>query len=131
MLFRSASLDHLIKLKKLWSVSVAALTYRLHTVGVLSDWHYQSLYIELSSRGYRKTEPDEGPRESSQILQKVFAALRDESVSKGDIASELCVDPEELDQLVFGLALTGLSGGGARGKPRGKAPDLRVVSSRD
>ena len=128
---RLASLDHLIKLKKLWSVSVAALTYRLHTVGVLSDWHYQSLYIELSSRGYRKTEPDEGPREASQILQKVFAALRDESVSKGDIASELCVDPEELDQLVFGLALTGLSGGGARGKPRGKAPDLRVVSSRD
>ena len=28
-----ASLDHLVKLKKLWGVSVAALTYRLHTVG--------------------------------------------------------------------------------------------------
>ena len=128
---RMASIDNLIRLKKIWGVSVAALTYRLHTVGVLSDWHYQSLYVELSSRGYRKKEPDEGQRETSQMLQKVFTALRDESVSKGDIASDLCVPTEELDQLVFGLALTGLSGGGAAGKVGKNAPQLRVVSSRD
>lgn len=128
---RMASIDHLVKLKKLWGVSVAALTYRLHTVGVLSDWHYQSLYIEISSRGYRKKEPDEGPRENSQVLQKVFAALRDESVSKGDIASELCIPAEELDQLVFGLALTGLSGGNTGSTISTKAPQLRIVSSRD
>lgn len=128
---RMASIDHLVKLKKLWGVSVAAMTYRLHTVGVLSDWHYQSLYIELSSRGYRSKEPDEGQRETSQMLHKVFMALRDESVSKGDIASDLCVPVEELDQLVFGLALTGLSGGGAGGKAGRKAPQLRVVSSQE
>lgn len=128
---RLATLDHLIKLKKFWSVSVAALTYRLHTVGVLSDWHYQSLYIELSSRGYRKNEPDSGQRESSQILHKVFAALRNESISKGDIASELCVQPDDLDQLVFGLALTGVNGGG-QGNARASAPPrLRIVSSHD
>ena len=51
---RLASIDHLIKLKKIWRVSVAALTYRLHSVGVLSDWHYQSLYIE--GRGALKRE---------------------------------------------------------------------------
>ncbi|CAN7336115.1 XRE family transcriptional regulator [Caballeronia sp. LjRoot29] len=128
---RMATLDHLIKLKKYWTVSVAALTYRLHTVGVLSDWHYQSLYIELSSRGYRKSEPDEGRREASQILQKVFVALRDESISKVDIASELCVPVGELDQLVFGLALTGLNGG-RTGKARiSKPPQLHIVSSRE
>ena len=98
---------------------------------MLSDWHYQSLYIELSSRGYRKSEPDEGQREASQILQKVFTALRDESISKGDIAGDLCVPVEELDQLVFGLALTGLSGGGGRSNTRSaKPPQLRVVSTR-
>lgn len=127
---RMASIDNLVRLKKLWGVSVAALTYRLHAVGVLSDWQYQSLYIQLSSRGYRTKEPDGGPRESSQILQKVFMALRDEGVSKGDIASELCVAVEELDQLVFGLALTGLSGGGVGGNTRKKAPLLHVVSSK-
>lgn len=126
---RMATLDHLIKLKKYWSVSVAALTYRLHAVGVLSDWHYQSLYIELSSRGYRKKEPNEGPRESSQILQKVFTALRDERVSKGDIAEELRIPVEELDQLVFGLALTGLSGEGKSKVRTSNPPHLRLVSS--
>jgi len=125
---RLATLDHLIKLKKFWAVSVAALTYRLHSVGALSDWHYQSLYIELSGRGYRKSEPDEGPRETSQMLQKIFAALRDESISKGDIAGELCIPAEELDQLVFGLALTGLNGG-RTGAPRtATPPQLRVVN---
>lgn len=127
---RLATIDHLIKLKKIWSVSLAALTYRLHAIGVLSDWHYQSLYIELSSRGYRKSEPDGGPRETSQILQKVFSAMRDEQVSKGDIASELCVSVEEIDQLVFGLALTGLSGGGRTSRVA-KPPQLRVVNSKE
>src|SRR5690242_180663 len=37
---RLTTIDHLIKLKKYWGVSAAALTYRLHAVGVLSDWHY-------------------------------------------------------------------------------------------
>ncbi len=126
---RMATLGHLVKLKKFWNVSVAALTYRLHAVGVLSDWHYQSLYIEMSSRGYRKSEPDPSQRETSQMLQKVFAALRDESISKGDIATELSVSAEELDQLVFGLALTGLSGGGTKPLHKGESPRLHVVST--
>lgn len=128
---RLATIDHLIKLKKVWSVSLAALTYRLHAIGVLSDWHYQSLYIELSSRGYRKTEPEEGPRETSQILQKVFAALRHEHVSKNDIANELCVSVEEIDQLVFRLALTGLSGVGSKGARTARPPLLRIVESQE
>jgi Zn-dependent peptidase ImmA (M78 family) len=106
---RLATVDHLVKLKKYWTVSVAALAYRLHTAGVLTDWHYRTLCIEIASRGYRKKEPDEAPRETSQVLAKVFAALRDESVVKRDIASKLDITPEEIEQLVFGLALTGLS----------------------
>lgn len=126
------TLEHLIKLKKIWSVSVAALTYRLHTVGAISDWHYQTLFVELSSRGYRKKEPDEGQRETSQVLQKVFAALREEGILKAHIARELCIPTDELDQLVFGLALTGLSGSSRAGTAgRAKGSHLRVVSSRD
>ena len=125
---RMATVDHLIKLKTYWIVSVAALTYRLHAVGVLSDWHYQSLFVELSSRGFRKREPNECQRESSQVLQKVFTAMRSESISKGDIATELCVPAQDLDELVFGLALTGISGGGIK-SVKGPAPQLRLVES--
>src|SRR2546428_34802 len=48
-----ATVEHLVKLKKFWTVSVAALAYRLHAVGVLSEWHYRQIYIEISKRRYR------------------------------------------------------------------------------
>jgi Zn-dependent peptidase ImmA (M78 family) len=124
-----ATVDRLVKLKKYWTVSVAALAYRLHAVGILSEWHYRQLYIELSSRGYRKREPEEAPRETSQALAKVFAALRDEGVSRKSIAVELHIEPEEIEQLVFGLAVTGLTGGTSRasGARARRQARLRVV----
>jgi hypothetical protein len=61
------------------------------------------------------------------VLAKVFAALRDESVAKRDIAAQLHITPDEIEQLVFGLAVTGLTGvPGPRSTKRGQ---LRVVDS--
>jgi Zn-dependent peptidase ImmA (M78 family)/DNA-binding XRE family transcriptional regulator len=116
-----ATVDHLVQLKKLWTVSVAALAYRLHTVGVLSDWHYRMLFIEISKRGYRTMEPHESPREISLVLAKVFSALREEGVTRSDIADQLRILAEEIDQLVFGLALTSLQGGKASSATAGRA----------
>lgn len=121
------TVDHLVKLKKYWTVSVAALAYRLHTLGVLTDWHYRMLFTELSKRGYRKQEPDEAKRETSQIFYKVFSALRSENVSKVDIANDLSISAEEIEQLVFGLALTGLTIMSERQQSYVKRPQLRVV----
>jgi len=127
-----AMIDNLLKLKKYWTVSVAALAYRLHAVGILSEWHYRQLCIELSSRGYRKQEPEEAPRETSQVLAKVFAALRDESVTKRSIAAELHITSDEIEQLVFGLIVTGLSTTGRSTGPRNKRrAQLSVVKSRN
>jgi hypothetical protein len=41
--------------------------------------------------GLSPKESQEAPRESSQVLSKVFAAQRDERVTKGHIAHELHV----------------------------------------
>ncbi len=130
---RFATIGHLVKLKKYWTVSVAALAYRLHTVELLTDWHYRTLCIQIAKRGYRTKEPEEAARESSQILAKVFAALRKEGVGKPQIAEALNVYAEDIDELVFGLALTGLSGksGGSAKRTSAKRPALRVVSSKD
>lgn len=122
-----ATVDQLIRHKAYWTVSVAALAYRLHDIGLVSDWHYRTLCIELARRGYRKGEPNEAPRETSQILAKVFVALREEGVTKADIASALAVHVEELDQLVFGLALTGLSTMSPKVASEVKRPQLQVV----
>lgn len=126
---RFATLDQLIELKKTWGVSVGALTYRLHRLGLLSDWHYRKLYIEISKRGYRKAEPKEGVRETSQVLQKVFAVLRTEGVTKNAIAEALSVHPADVDELVFGLAFTSLEGSQSTpGTSSHLAPLLTVVS---
>ncbi|WP_042688300.1 helix-turn-helix domain-containing protein [Candidatus Glomeribacter gigasporarum] len=125
---RLTGLSPLIPLKKFWGVSLAALVYRLHKIGALSPWHYQMLYMELSSRGYRKKEPYEGQRETSQVLQKVFAALRHEGVTKKEMACDLCIPVEELEQLIFGLAITSLDGAGeVSRRSRSRNVTLRIV----
>lgn len=127
---RFATIEHLVKLKHYWTVSVAALAYRLHAVGVLSEWHYRHLCIEISKRGYRSKEPEEAPRETSQVLTKVFAALGDDSLLKRDIAEQLYITAEEIEQLVFGLAVKSLTGAPGRGAFSGqKQRHLRVVKS--
>lgn len=44
------------------------------------------------------------------MLAEVFAALRQEGVGNEQIADALKVPPDEINQLVFGLALTGVKG---------------------
>lgn len=122
-----ATVDQLIKFKAFWTVSVAALAYRLHDVGLVSDWHYRNLCIEIAQRGYRKQEPREAPRETSQVLAKVFAALREDGTTKADIAAALSVHVEEIDQLVFGLALTSMSSAHPSTPSEARRPELRVI----
>lgn len=105
-----ATLGHLIKLKKQWAVSVAAMVYRLHSLNLISDWHYRTLCIEMSELGYRKLEPNPAQREKSQVWEKIFAALRVDGLTKENIAKDLSVPVGEIEGLVFGLALLGLSG---------------------
>lgn len=129
---RMATIDNLIRLKKMWTVSLAALAYRLHALGCLTDWHYRTLCIEISSRGYRKREPEEAQRETSQVWAKVFAMLREDGVTKGDVARDLALPVDEIDQLVFGLTIAAVSGSGASASAvTRRRANLRVVSSRD
>ena len=103
---RRASLNDIIKAKHRWNTSAAALTRRLKDIGLLTDWRYRSLFIEMSSKGYRTSEPEASKPETSKLLAKVFKTLREEGVTKPDIARELDILPEELEKLVFGLVLT-------------------------
>jgi Zn-dependent peptidase ImmA (M78 family)/DNA-binding XRE family transcriptional regulator len=99
------TLSNLIKLKQNWIVSVAALAYRLHSVKMLSDWNYRLLCIEIAQKGYRRKEPESSTRETSQIFEKVFQALRKEGITKSSVAKELKIGIDELERLVFGLAI--------------------------
>jgi Zn-dependent peptidase ImmA (M78 family) len=127
---RNPSLKQLIQAKRPWKVSVGALTHRLHELKALTDWHYRMLCIEIGKRGYRTEEPEPRiDRETSQILNKVFAALRKEGCTKADIARDLHVHPQDLDALVFGLAILPLGeAGGVPARPKlDSYPPLELV----
>ena len=126
---RFPSLTTLIQLKKIWTTSVAALNYRLHEVGFLTDWQYRSLCIEIATHGYRTKEPDEAPRETSQILGKMLAALHEDGFSRSKIARALSLPTHELEQLMFGLVMTGVEGGkrGSNKTPELKRANLSLV----
>ena len=130
---RVATLPGLVRAKHYWKVSVAALNYRLHALGMTSDWVYRTLCIQLAEAGYRTQEPEAAAHEKSLILEKVFKALRDEGVSKFDVADELLIPPEEINALTFYLMLNLLNGGSKGGisvadQRRG---EIRLVYSSD
>jgi Zn-dependent peptidase ImmA (M78 family)/transcriptional regulator with XRE-family HTH domain len=126
---RHPTLDQLVKIKKPWRVSVAALAYRLHALKVLSDWQYRTLVLEIGKRDYMRSEPEPIERESSQVLNKVFTALRKEGLAKADIATQLQIHPRDLDAIVFGLAMLPANSVAPRpAKPRAaEYPPLELV----
>jgi len=93
-------------------VSVSALNYRMHQLGLMSDWHYKRLCIEISKRGFRTTEPEGLERETSQIWPKVLSALYQESgLTRAGAAAEIGVSANELESLLFAFVLSGIEGG--------------------
>lgn len=98
------TLGHLVQLKKKWLVSAAALAHRLHNLGLLSDWNYRGLCIDLARFG-RDREPEGIARETSQIMDKVFG-LSVDGVSKRSVASDLDLNQSDVEALVFGIRAT-------------------------
>ncbi len=124
---RAATLNSLVSHKKYWTVSAAALNYRLHSLGLTTAWNYRTLCIQLSELG-RNKEPECAPFETSQVLSKVFTALRDEGITKFDVAKAINVTPEEIDELTFGLMLNVLQGGRPTGDTtKTSRANLRLV----
>jgi Zn-dependent peptidase ImmA (M78 family)/DNA-binding XRE family transcriptional regulator len=119
--------------KRRWGVSLAAYVYRLHELKLISDWNYRTLFVELSSRGYRTSEPNAMPeRESSAILSKVFKLLEQGHMKPAALARELRWHPNHLTQLVFNLGgpMLPVSGGrqpSSPQTPRSSKAILRAV----
>ncbi|MHC4050151.1 helix-turn-helix domain-containing protein [Bradyrhizobium sp. 25ACV] len=114
-------LDELVVGKKRWGVSTSALAYRLHKLGILSDWQYRTFCIQINQRGYRTTEPNGVPREESVIWKKVFTELWSDRISKHQVAAELFLPADELENLVFGLTGNIAPPERAKGRPSLKA----------
>ncbi|GAB2583645.1 XRE family transcriptional regulator [Streptomyces capparidis] len=128
---RNASTSWILQAKRRWKVAAMALAHRLHELNLTTEWQYRTHCVELSRLGYRKDEPHSRlGRESSQVLGKVFAALRAEGVRLADVADDLRWWPADLNDLIFELVVTAQGGGGGdngRAAPTTGRPRLSVV----
>ncbi|KAB1141591.1 ImmA/IrrE family metallo-endopeptidase [Micromonospora sp. AMSO12t] len=116
--------NQILVAKRRWKVAALALTYRLHEIGMLSDWKYRTAAKRLSQLGYRRSEPGGIARESSQVLTKVFRLMVRDVGGWRPLLDELQLTREELNRHVFGLVPVAVEGGGQRSFDR---PTLQLV----
>ena len=109
---RDATAERIVEAKRTWKVSAMALAHRLNELGLLTEWGYRTACVQLARLGYRSSEPRGIERESSQLLAKVFRAVRDGGETPATIASAIGIGTSELQSHVFGLTLTAVPGDG-------------------
>ena len=120
------TMDDLFTLKTHWRVSAVAMAYKLHHLGLISEWIYRTWMIELTERGYRAGEPAGRDPEPSVLLRQLFELAREDGWTPRKIAADLSLPEDELNSIVFGLTIRVLDGGGETGPA--VAGHLRAVT---
>ena len=68
-------------LKNKWKVSIQAMIYRTHQLGIMSDNQYQYLMRQVSKNGWRQKEPGDEPyRLNESIFQGAIDLLIEENI---------------------------------------------------
>lgn len=75
---RARSLDAMLMLKPRWGASLQSLLHRAHDLGHIEDATYKWMWVLLSRRGWRTSEPydDMLAPEWPALLREVFTTLR-------------------------------------------------------
>lgn len=120
--------NYLMKLKHYWGVSLVAMAYRFHSLGLITEWNYRTLCIEMAKKGYRTNEPEEMEREKSQLLTKVQDYMQTQKQGWRDIAQSLSLSLYEIQALTFRLTTLSVVNGDAAVPTIKPPPKLRLVS---
>lgn len=100
----SVSLDSLIYLKEKWKVSLAAMIVRAHSLGIVSDEQYTSLFKQLNIRKWRVKEPldDVLEFERPNIVKEAIELLIDNGIlTIEDFLEEVCLNYNDIENLCF------------------------------
>lgn len=104
---RTPSLDYFSALKKRWGISIAAMAYRAHNLGLIDDAERSVLYRNMARRRWRGAlqepfdDPSEMPLERPRMLRRGLEVVLEESCAhRSDIARNLALPERELEQIV-------------------------------
>lgn len=94
------SLADLAALKRKWRVSMQALIQCAHNIGAIDDIRKQSLYVQMSRKGWRKTEPVSIEGETPRRLRDMLNAHVSAGYSRSELAQYLFVGDEQINRLL-------------------------------
>ncbi|MGC3859270.1 helix-turn-helix domain-containing protein [Micromonospora chersina] len=93
-------LNRLLDLKHRWEVSMAAIARRALTLGVISDWQYRNVMVEMSALGYRTQEPGSVEREDPCLMRYLVDQLYTEQGHTANTIADLVgLLPDEVELL--------------------------------
>lgn len=96
---RHPTLNYLIEKKVRWKTSLSSLCYRLHKLGMLTDWQFRQFCIEIKQK-FKESEPNSVGTISSSLWDMVFRELWSKKITKLTISKELNVPFDEIEKLV-------------------------------
>ncbi|WP_433598848.1 XRE family transcriptional regulator [Nocardia sp. CA-135953] len=99
------SVADILTVRTQFKVSAMALAMAAHKTDWISDWNYRQICIELSTRGFRSSEPGGMPNyEMSRVFPQVFSRSGSK-VSVRVVANELDLPVGDVHALTFGAEL--------------------------
>ena len=117
---RRFDLRQLANLKLYWKVSMAALAVRADRLNLITPYQSKMFWIEMSTLGYRKREPNEPPKEQPSLLRQIVAFhMKKLGYSVGEMAKLLHLKATEFQEMYRTEIL---------GEPyQGGQPQLRII----
>ncbi|MDR1397217.1 MAG: ImmA/IrrE family metallo-endopeptidase [Desulfarculales bacterium] len=98
---RSLTIPAMLQQKQKWGVSLAALNYRLHVLGLSTDWIYRSICREIAVKIGRDKESDPIAHERSLLIEKIMIAFGNNNLKMESLSEGLRLPPEEISRYLF------------------------------
>jgi Zn-dependent peptidase ImmA (M78 family) len=98
----AVNLDTLLSIKRKWGVSIAMMIMRARHAGLISEEAERRLWINLSRRGWRKSEPydDSMEPEEPRLLRRALEMILAEAAqTPADIVANLALAPFDIESL--------------------------------
>lgn len=122
----NAHVQRILQAKRRWNVSALAMAHRANELGLMTEWAYRTVCVDLSRMGYRRGEPGGIPHESSQLLTKAMQQLRAHDLGAHSIAADLGLETAEVQAYMLGLTPTAVAGAPST-LGRSRSDHLRLV----